>query len=106
MSRKYRELAEDQDDQIEASPPCWLCTRPLGSEVERHHPVPKKKGGRSIVLVHPICHQTIHANFTNSQLARIGEDIGMVREDPAIAKFIEWVAGKPADFHAPTHGGR
>ena len=55
------------------------------------------------VPVHPICHKTIHANFTNAQLARIGDDPETLRRDPAIAKFVEWVSGKPPDFHAPTH---
>jgi len=25
------------------SPACWLCGRPLGQRIERHHPVPKSK---------------------------------------------------------------
>ncbi|WP_416832169.1 MAG: hypothetical protein ACMUJI_04715 [Erythrobacter sp.] len=52
--------------------------------------------------VHPICHRTIHATFTNAQLARIGDDPEVLLQDPAIAKFVEWVASKPPDFHAPT----
>ena len=81
---------------------CWLCGRPFETLVQWHHPVPKSKKGRSTVPVHPICHKTIHANFTNAELARIGEDVEAVRSNPAIAKFVDWVAGKPPDFHAPT----
>ena len=50
--------------------PCWLCGRPLGARIEWHHPVPKSRGGRETVAVHPLCHRTIHATFTNAQLAR------------------------------------
>ncbi len=81
---------------------CWLCTRPLGERIEWHHPVPKSKKGRETVPVHPICHRTIHANFTNAELARIGNDVEELRNFPALAKFLKWIANKPPDFHAKT----
>jgi hypothetical protein len=81
---------------------CWLCERPLGRKTEWHHPVPKSRGGRETVAVHPICHRTLHAQFSNGDLARIGADIARLRADPVIAKFVAWVASKPPDFHAPT----
>ncbi len=56
--------------------------------------------------MHPICHRTIHANFTNAELARIGDDRAAILAHPAIAKFVHWVADKPADFHAPTRRAR
>ncbi|OCC22707.1 HNH endonuclease [Croceicoccus estronivorus] len=84
---------------------CWLCGRPLGEQVEWHHPVPKKKGGRAVVALHPICHRTIHANFTNSVLARIGDDRETVMANETVARFVSWVANKPPDFHAPTRKG-
>ncbi|TFF25201.1 HNH endonuclease [Jiella endophytica] len=81
---------------------CWLCGRPLGSRVEWHHPLPKSRGGRVTEPVHPICHRTLHATFSNVELARLaasGEDI---RQQPELRPFLRWIAGKPADFHAPT----
>ncbi|UOR08700.1 HNH endonuclease [Qipengyuania flava] len=87
-------------------PSCWPCERPLGRRVQQHHPVPKAKKGREIVPVHPICHRAIHANFTNAQLARIGADRGVLLADGALARFVEWVADKPPDFHAPTRKPR
>ncbi|MET1756740.1 HNH endonuclease [Novosphingobium sp. RD2P27] len=81
---------------------CWLCERPLGRPVEWHHPIPKSRGGRHRVAVHPICHRTLHANFANAELARRGSDVASLRRDPAIAQFLEWIAGKLPDFHAPT----
>lgn len=81
---------------------CWLCDRPLGDIVEWHYPVPKSKKGKVKVPVHPICHKTVHANFTNNELARIGADAEAVRANPAIAKFVAWVSSKPPDFNAPT----
>lgn len=87
-------------------PACWLCERPLGARIEWHHPVPKAKGGRETVPVHPICHRAIHANLANGVLRRIGTDVTAVRADPAIASFLRWIADKPADFHAPTRRKR
>lgn len=86
--------------------PCWLCTRPLGRRVEWHHPVPKCRGGRETVPVHPICHRTIHATFTNAQLARLGAEAAALRLDPAIARFVAWIDNKPPDFHARTASRR
>ncbi len=91
------------DDAPAATPRCWLCERPLGSQVEWHHPVPKSRKGRETVAVHPICHQTLHARFTNRELERIGTNRDTVLEDGQIARFIQWVSTKDPDFHAPTH---
>lgn len=86
----------------DAAGPCWLCTRPLGSKVELHHPVPRARGGRATVQLHPICHQAIHRSFANGQLARIGADRALLLADDGLAQFVAWVASKPPDFHAPT----
>jgi len=82
---------------------CWLCTRPVGDKIEYHHPIPKSRGGRVTEPVHPICHRTLHRTLTNKQLEAIGGDVAKLRADPEIARFIAWIANKPADFHAPTH---
>ncbi|MBT0669672.1 HNH endonuclease [Novosphingobium profundi] len=85
---------------------CWLCGRALGRKVEWHHPVPKSRGGRATEPVHPICHRTLHASFTNVQLAQFGGDAALLRARPELARFLTWIAGKPPDFHAPTHRKR
>lgn len=85
---------------------CALCARPLGVKVEWHHPVPKSEGGRETVPVHPICHRTIHATLSNVELARGYADFAVLRAQPEIARFLRWIAGKPADFHAPTRAAR
>lgn len=56
--------------------------------------------------VHPICHRTIHATFTNAELARFGDDRDRLLENEAVAKFVSWIADKAPDFHAPTRKGR
>ncbi|MCF1504708.1 HNH endonuclease [Afifella sp. H1R] len=85
---------------------CWLCGRPLGRRVEWHHPVPKSRGGRETVPIHPICHRTLHAVFSNADLARFEAEGTPLSAHPKIAKFLAWIANKPPDFHAPTHRRR
>lgn len=82
--------------------PCWLCGRALGRRVEWHHPVPKSRGGRVTVPVHPLCHRTIHATLSNAQLGRDYASAAALAAHPDIARFLAWVADKPADFHVPT----
>ena len=80
---------------------CALCDRPLGRRVERHHVVPKSKGGREVVPVHPICHRKIHKVFTNTELAGFAS-LEPIKDYPEMRRFIRWLARKPPDFHAPT----
>ncbi|WP_354286376.1 HNH endonuclease [Sphingomonas sp. UYEF23] len=81
---------------------CALCGRPLGHRVERHHGVPKSEGGTTTVPVHPICHRTIHAFVTNRELASAYGSMELLRERDDIRHYLRWIAGKPADFRAPT----
>ncbi len=85
------------------TPICWLCARPLGRRTEWHHPVPKSRGGREKQPIHPICHRTLHARFSNAELARIGDAPALLRGDDEIARFLAWIVDKDPDFHAPTH---
>ncbi|HWU04669.1 MAG TPA: HNH endonuclease [Novosphingobium sp.] len=101
--RRHRGFPEGSDEPLPAD--CWLCGRTLGVAVEWHHPVPRSRGGRDVRAVHPICHRTLHAQFTNVELARIGEDVASLRAQAAVARFIAWLADKPPDFHAPTRKG-
>ena len=79
---------------------CWLCSRPTGKTVISHHPVPKSRGGRDVVAMHPICQQMLVANFSNSELQRHGMDVEGLLADPGVRKFVDWVANKDPDFTA------
>jgi len=85
---------------------CWLCRRPLGRRVEWHHLVPRSRGGRETVALHPICHRTLHSTFDNKRLAVLGDDRSSLIAEPAIARFLAWIEDKDPDFHAPTRTGR
>ncbi len=85
---------------------CWLCGRPLGNRVEWHHPWPKSRGGRDTVPVHPICHRTIHACFSNKELEGLVEAGQPLASQPEMARFLGWIADKRPDFNAPTRRRR
>jgi hypothetical protein len=85
---------------------CFLCDRPIGRRVEWHHAVPKSRGGRETVPVHPICHRVIHATLTNKELERGHSTPEALRAHPEIGRFVGWVSGKHPDFHAPTRHRR
>jgi hypothetical protein len=87
---------------VSATPDCFLCGRPLGGRIEWHHPVPKSRGGRDVVPVHPICHRTIHATLGNRALADAYATAAELRAHPEIARFLAWIRDKDPDFHAPT----
>ena len=82
--------------------PCWLCRRPIGKTKVLHHPVPKSRGGRDVVPMHPICQQTLIATFSNSELQRYGLDVDLLLANPNVRKFVDWVANKDPDFTATT----
>ena len=91
-----------------AAPPaaCALCGRPLGARVEWHHVVPKSEGGRETQPLHPICHRAIHAHVTTAELARLYPTLELLRGREDVARFLRWIADKPADFSAPTRPRR
>jgi len=74
--------------------------------VQWHHPVPKSKKGRETVPVHPICHRTIQAHFSNAELARSDGSREFLLAKAEIARFLEWIEDKPPDFHAATRRPR
>jgi hypothetical protein len=107
MARKHPKHGgyEDlQPEKEEAAAPalCWLCSRPTGKTIVWHHPIPKSRGGRDVVPMHPICQQTLIANFTNSELQRHAMDVDALLANPGVRKFVDWVAKKDADFNAAT----
>ena len=105
MARKHPKHGPYPDTQREDEAPkpvivCWLCGRPTGETLVWHHPVPKSRGGSEVVPMHPICQQTLIANFTNSELERHGMDVEGLLANPKVRKFVDWVANKDPDFTA------
>ena len=59
------------------------------------------KGGKGTptIMLHKICHDKIHAVFTEAELKRFYHTIDRLQRHEAIAKFIQWVAKKEPHFY-------
>ncbi|AWI84770.1 HNH endonuclease [Alloyangia pacifica] len=94
----------------ESDPICPLCLRPIPPEAKQslHHLIPRLKGGKGgpVVRLHQICHNEIHATFTEGELARAFNTPEALRAHPRMAGFLDWVAKRPPTFHARSSGGR
>lgn len=79
---------------------CCICHRPLGDvRIEEHHLLPKTFKGRDTVPVHKVCHQKIHATFSERELLNYYHTADRIREHEQMQKFIKWVKNKPLDYY-------
>jgi hypothetical protein len=82
---------------------CPLCDRPIPpSQRDAHHLVPKSRGGAQTAWLHRICHRQVHALFTEAELEREYHRVEALRLHPGMARFLDWVRRKPADFFERT----
>ena len=78
---------------------CPLCERPIpAAQQDAHHLVPKSLGGKQTVVLHRMCHRQIHALFKEAELAHQLNSIETLKQHKELARFIQWVRGKPNDF--------
>lgn len=103
----------DRSEVVQSAAPearCPLCERPIPPQARasRHHLTPKLKGGthKGTVRLHQICHSAIHARYSETEIARRLADVGSLRGDPDLQRFVAWVRTKPDDFHASTRRTR
>ncbi|NEX60534.1 HNH endonuclease [Noviherbaspirillum galbum] len=80
---------------------CPLCGRQLPDDttVNEHHMVPRSEGGRETVRMHRICHNKIHAVFSERELALYYHTVERLLENEEIRKFVRWVRKKPPAFN-------
>ena len=79
---------------------CPVCGRPIvpGPSADRHHWLPRSRGGRDAEAIHVVCHRKIHSVFTPKELASVYGTPEAVRAHPEIAAFVRWVRRKPPVF--------
>jgi len=86
---------------------CPICNRPVGGEMQDHHlkPVTFKSRTKEVhekdnlVRIHKICHQKIHATFSEHDLYNHFHTVERLVENEEMAKFIKWVGKKEPDFY-------
>ena len=80
-----------------------------GPSVDRHHWIPRRRGGQAWSWLHTVCHRKIHALFDERTLARRYPTAEALKEVPEMRAFLAWVRKKPPDFldwHKSPRRGR
>lgn len=70
-----------------------------GNSIDKHHFVPKCRGGNKTQYLHKICHRKIHSIWTEKELEKEFNDPNKVCTHPEMEKFIKWVKKKEANFY-------
>lgn len=80
--------------------PCPVCGRPLvpGPSVDKHHLVPRLKGGKVPEPVHIVCHGKVHSLWDENTLRDHYNTWEKIRTAPEMQTFIRWVRKKPPEF--------
>ncbi len=87
------------DEEVKVA--CSLCNRQLAPPCTRHHLLPLSKGGKGTptIWLHKICHNKIHAVFTEMELKRHYNTIESIKGHEEIAAFVKWVTKKEPQFY-------
>jgi hypothetical protein len=80
---------------------CPLCGRPLAEPCNKHHLLPISKGGKGTetVMLHKICHDKIHAVFTEMELKKHYNTIEQLQQNEEIVRFIKWVRKREPEYY-------
>ena len=80
---------------------CPICDRDMwkGPSIDKHHLIPKCKGGKETEYMHKICHRKIHSIWSEKELARDYNNPEKIKEHEEMQKFIKWVKKKEPDFY-------
>ena len=80
---------------------CPICDRDIwkGPSIDKHHMVPKCKGGKATEYLHKVCHNKIHSIWTEKELEREFNDANKIIQHGEIQKFIKFVSKKEPDFY-------
>jgi hypothetical protein len=83
---------------------CPLCDRVIPpAQADRHHLVPKSKGGRRTEFLHRVCHRQVHALLTEGELAGQYATVQALLQHPELQTFLAWVKTKPEVFFVRTN---
>jgi 5-methylcytosine-specific restriction endonuclease McrA len=93
---------------------CELCGRSV--PLTRHHLIPKMRhrnkrvrklhdaeARAEVAMICRPCHNNIHAHISHKELEREYNTLDEIRAHPEVAKFTEWLSGKPDSFRPRVH---
>lgn len=80
---------------------CPICERDMikGPFIDKHHFIPKCKGGKATQYLHKVCHRKIHSIWTEKELEKEFNDPNKVCAHPEMTKFIAWIKKKEPNFY-------
>lgn len=86
---------------------CPICNRKHGGEMQIHHlkPVTFKTRNKNVhnntnkVLIHRICHSTIHAFFKEQELYHHYHTVDRLVNSDRMISFIKWIQKKPVEYY-------
>lgn len=63
--------------------------------------IPVSKGGKytTTLLLHKVCHDKIHAVFSDTGLKRHYHTIERIQQNESMASFIKWVQKKEPEYY-------
>ena len=67
--------------------------------ISEHHLIPKTFKGTETITIHDICHQKIHATFSERDLLHDYHTVEALIGHEEMIKFIAWVSKKDPDFY-------
>ena len=86
---------------------CPICGREDGGEMQDHHlkPVTFKSRTKEVhdpgnfVHIHKVCHQKIHATFSEHDLFQYYHTVERLLENEDMQKFVKWINKKPVEYY-------
>ncbi len=80
---------------------CPICDREMwkGSSIDKHHFIPKCRGGKETEYLHKVCHRKIHSIWTEKELEKEFNDPNKIVLHDEIVKFIRFVSKKEPDYY-------
>lgn len=80
---------------------CPLCGRQLVPPCNKHHLLPLSQGGKGTetVMMHKICHDKIHAVFSEAALKKEYNTIEALQKHEEMSRFIKWVRKREPEYY-------
>ena len=80
---------------------CPICDRDMweGNSIDKHHMVPKCRGGKQTEYLHKVCHRKIHSIWSEKELEKEFNDPVIIREHEEMIKFIKFIKKKDPDYY-------
>jgi len=78
---------------------CPICHRSTPSVYqEKHHLIPKVKGGKGTIILCKCCGDILHKLFTIKELEKKYNTLESIQANEDVQKWVAWISKKPNDF--------